>query len=174
MSKIIGKHVKPSQIDPTQFTSVIIGSTTNPTKGTVSYDKAFWWREGKFMNIKWDYLHTAAGGAGSGTYYLQMPVGYTIDTSYYGTVGSVGGGYPICGEFSIAQTSNQGTGVAIVVSSTLIGAYHDVDANSSAVAWTAANDPFNLTTVLLSMVIKVPIVGWLANDILRTSDNSKV
>jgi hypothetical protein len=57
--------------------------TTNPTKGTTSYDKAWWKKESGDMLIKMDYVQTAGGVAGSGVYLFAMPYGYTIDTSVY-------------------------------------------------------------------------------------------
>jgi hypothetical protein len=56
--------------------------TTAPTKGTIVTDKAFWWKVGYFMFIRWDYKQSAGGTAGSGTYLFPIPSGYTIDTTY--------------------------------------------------------------------------------------------
>lgn len=62
-------------------TTTITGITTNPTKGTVSADRFEWSRVGDKMFIHVQYVQTAAGVAGSGTYLFTIPNSLQIDTS---------------------------------------------------------------------------------------------
>lgn len=62
-------------------TTTITGSTTNPTKGTTSFDRFEYARMGDKMLIHVQYVQTAAGSAGSGTYLFQLPNSLQIDTS---------------------------------------------------------------------------------------------
>jgi len=60
------------------------GSTTAPTKATVTItDEVFWKRSGDTAFVRMYYKHTAAAGsaAGSGTYLFTNPTGLTIDTA---------------------------------------------------------------------------------------------
>ena len=149
---------------------------TGARSGTISYDKAFWRRVGSDMEIRWDYKHTAAGTAGSGAYTFTIPSGYTIDTNKTGSPGGGGrAGVPSCGIFNEADSSNQGSGVTTIDSSTTIGAYLDVDANSSAVAWgTTGTGSFGNSSLLFSLTAKVPITGWQSSVIMSDSADTRI
>lgn len=58
---------------PTSYSLTIGATTTPPTKGTTSADNAQWWREGKFINITYQFEQTATGSSGSGTYLFPIP-----------------------------------------------------------------------------------------------------
>jgi hypothetical protein len=64
--------------------------TTNVTLGTGGIASAQWRRSGSDMEILFNYTHTSAGSAGSGTTYLfPLPAGYTIDqTKLTSTLGT--------------------------------------------------------------------------------------
>lgn len=65
----------------TQTTTTIDATTTPPTKGTVTRDNLYYRQVGDSMEIKVDYLQSAGGSAGSGTYLFTIPNGLTIDSS---------------------------------------------------------------------------------------------
>ena len=61
----------------------ITGSTTNPTKGTVTIDEFWYKRTGPNLEFIYNYRHTSAGTIGSGDYIYTLPsvTGCTIDTN---------------------------------------------------------------------------------------------
>jgi hypothetical protein len=61
--------------------STIGATTTAPTKGTAATDQVSWRRVGDTMEMRWRYVQSTAGSAGSGYYLLTIPGGYTIDTT---------------------------------------------------------------------------------------------
>jgi hypothetical protein len=71
-------------------TMTIGGSTSAPTKGTNSLDLFSWRREGDSIHMRYSYLQTGAGSAGSGTYLFPLPNGYTVNTSYNTTAAANG------------------------------------------------------------------------------------
>lgn len=101
---------------PLEYTMIITGTTTNPTKGTVSRDAAFWSMNKNRILVDYDLVQTGAGSAGSGSYLYKIP--FPIDTTR-NAVGSVVG---------IAFLSNQtdeitavtAVGDVIVASSTTV------------------------------------------------------
>lgn len=72
------------------FTMTPDAVTTAPTKGTVTTDIARYWRFDKFLFMRWDYLQSQAGTAGTGTYLFPLPTGLTIDTAHIGVQNSDG------------------------------------------------------------------------------------
>ena len=61
--------------------TLITGTGSNPTFGTVQTNKAQWRRVGTNMEIRWDYRQSTAGTAGTGLMLLNLPSGYSIDTT---------------------------------------------------------------------------------------------
>jgi hypothetical protein len=70
-----------SSTDSTTFSSLIKGDTANPTFGTITNNYFRWRQVGNYMEAQFSYSQSTAGANGTGTYYLQMPTGYTVDTS---------------------------------------------------------------------------------------------
>lgn len=90
----------------------ITATTTAPTKGTTSYDAAFWRRVGNSMEWVWHFNQTGAGSAGSGTYLHHLPSGFAMDTDVFRT--------------NSASASNIDSGIGICYSaqsSTVTGFY---------------------------------------------------
>ena len=63
------------------------GTTTAPTKGTITLDEARWRRVGDSMEIIYNYRQSSTGSAGSGVYLFPIPDGKTIDTAKMTTNG---------------------------------------------------------------------------------------
>lgn len=65
-----------------QYTLTVGATTTAPTPGTTTWNKAFWRRVGDSMEIRYRIAGdpTAGGVEGSGTYLFPIPSGHTIDT----------------------------------------------------------------------------------------------
>lgn len=69
----------------------VYGSTTNPTKGSVSYDKIRYRRIGDTMECRVEFKGITGGSEGSGAYIIGIPGGLTIDTTKLSnTVSDVG------------------------------------------------------------------------------------
>lgn len=75
----------------TAFTMTVEGVTTNPTKGTVTFDTAAFVVDGNLMHITYGYAQSAAGVDGSGEYLFKMPAGFTIDTTLLAVATGSGG-----------------------------------------------------------------------------------
>jgi hypothetical protein len=71
----------------------ITATTSNPSRGTVVNEAAYWRRVGDTMEIAYDYRQQGAGSAGSGTYLFTIPGGYSADTSKLGTIPNAANAY---------------------------------------------------------------------------------
>ena len=90
--------------------SLTIGAvTTAPTKGTVTTDLAQWRRIGQQMEWAYDYVQTALGSAGSGTYLFPLPSGYSIDLTRFPANTIVGVANMSNAADEIAASSDQGS-----------------------------------------------------------------
>lgn len=90
--------------------SLTIGAvTTAPTKGTVTTDLAQWRRIGQQMEWAYDYVQTALGSAGSGTYLFPLPSGYSIDLTRFPANTIVGVANMSTAADEIAASSDQGS-----------------------------------------------------------------
>lgn len=138
------------------YTLSLTGATSNPTKGTVVRDKAYWRRVGDTMEIRYEYQQSAAGSTGSGTYKFGLPSGYTIDTNKV-TVSTTNIGVCLgpCHIFSSAS----GTAV--------YGAVEAYDTSNLMLVTGTGGTPVSSTsfdlgaaTVYYSFEARVPISGW--------------
>jgi len=153
------------------------GSTSNPTKGTIVTDSAQWRRVGDTMEIKYNYRQNAAGGAGSGAYYLPLPSGHTIDLTKrtYGT--TLGGN--TTGVSGIFQATGGGAnplllGTVQAASSTTLGVYFGTDAVATTYWGSGSSANFGATNFEFSILTSVPIVGWSSSVIMSSDANTNV
>lgn len=173
MAKIFGAHEKGPNTNWTAFTVTITGSTSNPTKGTVATDAAFWRRVGDSMEIVYSYRQTGAGASGSGTYLFSIPGGHTIDTTK--TTSSAGNqGRASVGAAHSSDGTNNYTGYVQVHNTTNLNVVTDNGTNGATAIVSNTNSPLGNASAQYSFLAKVPIVGWDANDILRVSDDSTI
>ena len=56
----------------------IVGATTDPTKGTTTVDKVYYYVKNGILVAHYQYIQTAAGSSGSGIYRLKLPNGYQV------------------------------------------------------------------------------------------------
>lgn len=143
----------------TSYTLPITATTTNPTKGTVVRDRAYWRRVGDTMEIMYSYEQSAGGSAGSGTYIFGIPSGYTIDTAksiagvaqqgIMGNFAANGGAQftQIWGEVKIHNT----TGFSL----------HGSNEASRYIVSSGSGD-LGQASIKYSFYARVPIVGWEA------------
>src|SRR5579864_5144959 len=67
---------------------VITATSSNPTFGTLSINTLYWRRVGDSMECRLELEQTTAGTNGAGVYLIQIPAGYSIDTTKTQATGS--------------------------------------------------------------------------------------
>ena len=150
--------------------AITIGATTTaPTKGTTSVDKAWYRRVGDSLEVRLEYAQSGGSpAAGSGDYLLTIPNSLSIDTDKvqtYTTVLGAGNAQPdhSIGTCHVTITNNAAEGTVSVYSSTQIR-FHlissdDASGNSlgtfSSAFYTFSSDP-----LAFGATFKVPIEGW--------------
>lgn len=90
----------------TSFVMSIDASTTAPTKGTRTVDRASWERDGAYMVLTEEYKQTSNGAAGSGTYIYRLPSGVTMDSNFVTFDTSAGDPGSSCGVASLFDDAN--------------------------------------------------------------------
>jgi hypothetical protein len=141
--------------------AMTIGATTTPpTKGTTTVDKVYWRRVGDSMEVRLDYRQGAAGAAGSGSYLITIPGGYSIDsgkvtfnTTLADSIGAIG-----LAIFGVPSVSN-GIGSVIAYDATRVGIQIQTLG-----AFGSSFKPLSTANQTFSAVFTVPIVGWSVAD----------
>lgn len=76
-----------SGVSITTFSMSVIGTTTTPTRGTITSQVATYYCEGNMLNVAYDYRSPGTGATdGSGTYLWTLPNNNRIDTSKVGSL----------------------------------------------------------------------------------------
>jgi hypothetical protein len=162
--------VGPAVDDWKTFTMSITGSSSNPTKGTVLQDTAYWRRVGDSMQIRYNYEQTGAGAAGSGDYIFNLPAGYSIDSTkivsststYSQDVGS-----------AFAYQNGNITGVGIVKAYNSTGLAISVSASTSLIGSGTLSLASGSNT-RITFEATVPIVGWSSNTVMSNDTDTRV
>jgi hypothetical protein len=162
----------------------ITGSTSNPTKGATSVDKIRTRQVGDNLEVRIEYVQSAAGTAGSGDYLISLPSGFSIDTNKVTADSAIEGG---AGSF----TQNNSVGLATIqnVNSAAVGSVFVHDAtrlrigliNSEATGNTNsvgvwASNYYALTTgdFALQATFSVPLAGASSNVQLSSDTDTRV
>lgn len=146
------------------FTPIITATTTNPTFGT-NTTRGWWRRVGDSMEISVQIDQTSAGTAGSGDYYIGMPIGYTIDNTKFDTARNVDA--KSVGSAIIWNGTDRFIGAvcADTISRFIVPGLYDGGEN----AWGSGFFPPNVTNFYASFLAKVPISGWDSNITMSNS-----
>lgn len=157
-----------------EFDMTIGATGSAPTKATSpTYDKAYWRRVGDSMQIYYFYEHTDNTGAaaGSGTYYFNLPSGYSRDTTKMANAS--GGGYERLGSasFATATEGNNDGYVTTYGNSVLLLAGNQ--ANSLAGVANTYGDLAD-TSVRYAFNYTIPIAGWGSNVTMNDIDSNRV
>lgn len=152
----------------TDYSMTIGASTTAPTKGVTSVDKAQWRRVGSDMEIRYDFKQTSAGSAGSGIYLFPIPSGYTIDNT---KVPSGSADQAVVGVVKLSATTDA-VGVTTALGQVLVSKTYPnrlgLNYTQSTVentAWvSSAAYQLSGATIGYSFSVKVPIVGWTSTE----------
>ena len=147
-------------------TMSVIGTTANPTKGTVSIDSMRWRRIGDSMHVRIAYRQTAAGTAGTGDYLFLMPLGYQIDLAKvesYTTVEGQGSNYQngfACGVSQFSNSTNSYDGVVTVYDANSVRAFGFTDGGAQGTIGSTSSFGLAQTNMFYTLDFVVPIVGW--------------
>lgn len=148
----------------TTGTPTITGSTSNPTKGSMTTDLMTWYRDGRYAVVSYRYVATTAGSAGSGVYLIQLINSLTIDTTYQNTdsgTSTLSIGLANCEEsvvFGQTNTASVVVGTAQANDTTHIKVGGLIGGTIN--YWSSAGGPLSGTNVQMYFYCKIPIVGW--------------
>lgn len=162
--------------------TTITATTSNPTKGTSSLDKIRWRQVGDSMEIRVEYVQSGAGLAGSGDYLLQIPSGYSIDSSKVTFDTAVEGGssdYTLnngLGTASLNVTGNGFLGTVVAYDSTRVrvlglSVASSIPGNSTG-AWGSSFYDLSSASTNLVAVFTVPITKFSSATSVYTSNNA--
>lgn len=154
--------------------STVYGASSNPTKGTVSYDKVRYRRMGDSMMIRWEFKGTTGGSEGSGAYILGIPGGYTLDTNSISNTATDLGAQTLGTFYARSTTPTIYTGAV---------QYYDAgggkkglvaegipEGSGSATQWSGSSIGVTGSTAL-SIFAVVPIAEWANSGIVNTTQN---
>lgn len=169
----------PAVSDWTAYTLAIGAVSGGTVEGAGASKSALWRRVGDSMEIQFRYSQTAAGTAGTGTYWFPLPSGYTIDTTKVtvGT-GAVGSGITPVGHGQVAQTTAESTSTA---SPATMFAYdannlYMVTSTTAGQLRTVKGGGFDLSSnpAYYSFTARVPISGWSSNTVMSADSDTRV
>lgn len=137
---------------PQLFTMTIAGFGTSPAQ------KCFWYREGKYMYVHFCIDVTNVTGAGS--YNVQIPSGYTVDTPFNTDLQS--GNFENCGIVAMGDSSTGAmyNGIVLALASTGIATFYGGNGQAG---WNSTVPVTVNTSHFFRGWFKLPIVGWDTN-----------
>jgi hypothetical protein len=145
--------------------TLITGTTTSPTYGTVAYNRAQWRRVGSDMEVRWDFRQTTAGTAGSGTYLFNLPPGFSIDTNKV-SPSSTNDDSKSLGTFDYYDVGATaiGIGYASAYSSTQLRFTMQAQAASGSLGTISSSyGQLSNTSISYALKARIPILGWSSN-----------
>lgn len=156
----------------TLYTMTITGSTSNPTKGVASTDKAYWRRVGDSVQIQYTYISTDATGAaaGSGRYRFSLPPGMSADTTKITAISGSNGGPNVGSANGNGTTPGSFNGQCVLETTTGIAIFVPTGADHVGSAYC----PLNGAVTKYSFDATVPIEGWGANGTLGQDSDVRV
>lgn len=141
-------------------------TTTSPTKGTATIvrDKIWYRRDGQFAEFRFEYNHSTAGTAtsGSGTYLIKLPDSLQIDLDYV-TVNTSASATPAHSYAIGLMTASLPGSSAMMVA---VQAYSATQVRFVGMIgggvniWTSAVTGFSNADLKVGGFFKVPIKGW--------------
>lgn len=140
--------------------TLLTGTTTNPTYGTVVDNIARWKREDDTAHIEWSYKHNAAGSNGSGTYLFNLPAPINaINTNITGTNAAADNRRNRVGLFMVTNdiAPNIFVGEAMVWSATQLYFL----SNNTGIVFGSAVSYFGTATQGYGCSAYCPITGWV-------------
>lgn len=157
--------------------TLITATTTSPTYGTVSTNKAKYRYVGDSVEIAWDYVQTAAGSgaAGSGTYLLNLPSSICVIDTAKQNVGTTGLYVVGHGQQGFGATTSAFPDRALLVSaysSSQLSMYYDAQGVGPSVVLGSSTALFTSAQSTVSLYAKVPCQGRTANVSAAKADQT--
>ena len=97
------------------YTTTITASGTDPTPGAGFSSVSHYMLQGKLLHLIYIFSQNVAGSAGSGTYYFNIPSGFTADLSV--SLPAVGGGGASIGFMYAQSTLSYQQGQVVLIDS---------------------------------------------------------
>jgi hypothetical protein len=162
MPRIFGVHAKAPLTNLAAYTAVVGGG------GTLSYNNVLFERDGGDLVITGSFT-TGTPTATLAT--MSLPPGLAIDPSRAPIVQATGSPGPNIGSWYQIGPSGQGAMTTALTTSASVVYFCNQPQNGNLV-------PINATSIwnagqLVSVAVRVPIVGWSADDVLRP-DGTKI
>jgi hypothetical protein len=148
------------------------GSTTAPAIATsVVWNDAYYYRDGQYLVLNFNYCHTNNTGAtaGSGTYYFRIPSGLTIDSSIL----SIGDNTSrnIVGSAQAEDNSKMYTGTVQVVNTTSLALVVGNETTTPSLV-SSVFLPFNTASnYRISFQARIPIAEWAGSGTVNLASN---
>jgi hypothetical protein len=143
-------------LKPFPMTIDAVGS--NPTKGTVVNDSAFWSMSADGLHVQYYYRQSAGGAAGSGVYKFKLPSGLVINTNKAipDTNNAAGGVGPL-----IAESTDESIAAGSIMIYDTTSLWGQVVNQTNAYTINNATYDLGQATVTYSFTAnRIPIVGW--------------
>jgi hypothetical protein len=148
-----------------------VTASVSPTKGTVVYDLAHYWRDGDMLEVHYYYQQSVAGTAGTGTYEYSFPPGLSVDSNKTQVINTTVLD-PTNGLYSSAQIFATDIG-------NVEGFVQLTDTNTFAIGFSnettapqlinqSGNADFGNTQLFIQASFRVPIQGWDTNATLSS------
>lgn len=137
----------------------IIGSVSNPTKGTTVIDRITWWREYNSMVGIYEYTQTAGGSAGNGIYEILIPGSWSADTTNIVTGANNATKVGTSWAWGSTTSSLLG-GETRLFDSTHFYLRHQLDTNSRRTWGSSSSASLNVAVVQITAFFKIPITNW--------------
>jgi len=140
-------------------TFAITGSTSNPTPGAGATYYRNTFRDVDCAEIRYEYLQTASGSAGSGTYRLPVPSGLTVDTTRLGKLGT-NSNNNYCGDGTLLASTTE-LNVAVYYNPAALAFEFELSNDTTAPAsWGNTLGSMAANPLRFAVSIRVPISQW--------------
>lgn len=149
------------------YSLTIGGSTSAPSIGSTTTNRAIWYRVGDKMIIQYQLDQDTAGSAGSGTYLFPLPSGYTIDTLKL--TPSTGALQPAVGSATVFDGSAVYGGNVVAYNSTNLAI--TVGSNATGPGYVASGFlPLTNADTRYSFTATIPITDWDTGASISTTE----
>lgn len=141
------------------YTPAITGSVSNPTKGTTTTDIAYFYREGRYIDIVYYYVQTVAGSDGSGFYRYALPSNIAPDTTLQ-PIGTNSIKEVTIGSVAVQASTTVYQGSATMISSTLFGLVIGNETQTFDFTGTIAATRLGTATINYTAHFRFAVAGW--------------
>jgi hypothetical protein len=149
-------------------TPVVKGTTSDPSFGTLTSNELSYRRVGDTLEGNVTIIQTVGGGAGSGSYYIELPNGLKVDGSKM-NINSNGTPRNVVGSATINVATTRLLG-STTMQDNGAGEYLGISAyiSSNTIApggWNSSGQGINNDAYTINLSFSVPIQGWSSNAV---------